>query len=356
MTWKQLLTTTSRFMHRQMLWLLIASYVLAGLSPAGGAKLRSITISGLTLFGGTAHITLPMLFLALLLFNAGLGIQLAMPWKSLGRLLVIGLVGSLVVPFGFITCLRLTAGGWHNPDELQNLLVGLALVAAMPIAGSSTAWSQNAEGDMALSVGLVLASTLLAPVTTPLVLHCVGFLTTGEFAKDLHTLARGGIGAFLTLFVLLPSLLGIAYRAVFGEIRIAAVKHCLRLVNVYSLLLLNYSNASVSLPIAFNQPDPDFLALILFVVVGLCICCFAAGWMISQLFASERPQLVAMTFGLGMANNGTGLVVASVALADHPMVMLPLIFYNLVQHLVAGGVDRLVCRPSLEPVTDPFRM
>jgi hypothetical protein len=32
------------------------------------------------------------------------------------------------------------------------------------------------------------------------------------------------------------------------------------------------------------------------------------------------------------------------ALADHPRVMLPIIFYNLVQHLIAGFVDRFVCR------------
>ena len=49
-------------------------------------------------------------------------------------------------------------------------------------------------------------------------------------------------------------------------------------------------------------------------------------------------------FGLGMNNNGTGLVLASMALADHPRVMLPIIFYNLVQHLVAGVVDQLFCR------------
>jgi BASS family bile acid:Na+ symporter len=43
-------------------------------------------------------------------------------------------------------------------------------------------------------------------------------------------------------------------------------------------------------------------------------------------------------FGLGMNNNGTGLVLASVALADHPRVLLPIIVYNLVQHLLAGAV------------------
>ncbi len=49
-------------------------------------------------------------------------------------------------------------------------------------------------------------------------------------------------------------------------------------------------------------------------------------------------------FGLGMNNNGTGLVLVSVALADHPDVMLPIIFYNLAQHLVASAVDLALFR------------
>ena len=62
-------------------------------------------------------------------------------------------------------------------------------------------------------------------------------------------------------------------------------------------------------------------------------------------------------FGLGMNNNGTGLVLASMALADHPRVMLPIIFYNLVQHLVAGVVDRLIGRTPApgSPVPGPAR-
>ena len=51
-------------------------------------------------------------------------------------------------------------------------------------------------------------------------------------------------------------------------------------------------------------------------------------------------------FGLGMNNNGTGLVLASMALADHPRVLLPIIFYNLVQHLVAGCVDFAMFRKA----------
>ena len=49
-------------------------------------------------------------------------------------------------------------------------------------------------------------------------------------------------------------------------------------------------------------------------------------------------------FGLGMNNNGTGLVLASAAMASQPLVMLPIILYNLVQHLIAGLVDMLLRR------------
>jgi bile acid:Na+ symporter, BASS family len=344
----KLVAALSNFAHRQMLWLLVASYLLAGLVPGFGLTLRTVSMTRAPLFGGSAQITLPMLLLALLLFNAALGIELAISWKRLARLLIVGLIGSLAVPLGFIICLRISAAGWHNPDELENLLAGLALVAAMPIAGSSTAWSQNAEGDMSLSVGLVLTSTLLAPLTTPVVLHCVALLTVGDYAEDLHTLASGGIGIFLTVFVLCPSLLGMACRALFGEVKEASHRHGLRLINVCSLLVLNYSNAATSLPLAFNEPDPDFLALIFGVVVSLCIVCFLAGWAIPSMFESKRSERVAMTFGLGMANNGTGIVVASAALANHPLLMLPLIMYNLVQHVVAAAVGRLVSSATFQ--------
>ena len=46
------------------------------------------------------------------------------------------------------------------------------------------------------------------------------------------------------------------------------------------------------------------------------------------------------TDGRRMNNTGGGLVVASVALADHPQAMLPIIFYNLAQNLVASVVYR----------------
>jgi BASS family bile acid:Na+ symporter len=92
------------------------------------------------------------------------------------------------------------------------------------------------------------------------------------------------------------------------------------------------------------DPDWDFLAVILAVVVCLCVLAFVSGWLIARVLRADGGVGIALMFGLGMNNNGTGLVLASMALADHPRVLLPIIFYNLVQHVVAGGVDFVLSR------------
>jgi bile acid:Na+ symporter, BASS family len=146
-----------------------------------------------------------------------------------------------------------------------------------------------------------------------------------------------------------PSLVGILGRGVIGGLKIDRAKPHLKLANSANLLLLNYSNGSVSLPGVLVDPDWDFLAVTLGFALGLCVLAFASGWWLARLFRAEPDQRISLMFGLGMNNNGTGLVLASLALAHLPQVMLPILFYNLVQHLVAGGTSFLLCRSSSDP-------
>jgi BASS family bile acid:Na+ symporter len=337
----------AHFVHQNFLWFLLGSYAVATFFPALGLWLRDVSLGEISLGGGNStRISLSMLMLSFLLLNAGLGVEPSQ-LKNLFQkplTLVSGLTANLLIPIAFIFCVTQAMRLWHNPDEVQNILVGLALVASMPIAGSSTAWSQNANGNMALSLGLVLFSTLLSPLTTPIALHSVGLMTTGDYSEDLHELASGGTNAFLAVSVILPSIAGILLHLLIGKTRILAVKPYLKLANFLVLFLLIYSNASISLPQAVRQPDYDFLAVMLIIAVGLCSAAFSAGWFIARLLRVGHGEQASLMFGLGMNNNGTGLVLASMALADHPRAMLPIIFYNLVQHLVAGGVDRVMLR------------
>lgn len=330
----------SHVVHARFIWLLLGSYVVAAFFPAAGLLARSFQWGG---------VSLPMVLLGLLLFNAGMGVDLA----SLSKLrsdplsLIFGLLANLLIPLAYIAVVMLTLRFWHNPDEVQNILVGLALVASMPIAGSSTAWSQNANGNVALSLGLVLCSTFLSPLTTPVALHAVGLMTTGDYSEDLHELAGFQTGWFLLMSVIIPSALGIVCRRVIGEEKVTASKANLKLANSVVLLFLNYSNAAVSLPQAIATPDWDFLAVILGITLLLCAVAFSAGWVIAWVRKSDASDKIALMFGLGMNNNGTGLVLASMALADHPQVLLPIIFYNLVQHLVAGVVNQQVVHQQM---------
>jgi bile acid:Na+ symporter, BASS family len=343
-----LLDKLSHFVHQRLLWLMIGSYAVAAFAPSFGLWMRDVAVGELSVCGSNTRMSLSMLMLAALLLNAGLGVtfeKVRQMFRS-PTLLGAGLLANLLMPIAFILVITRVMAGWHNADEVQNILVGLALVASMPIAGSSTAWAQNADGELTLSLGMVLLSTLLSPMTTPIALHSVGLMATGDYSEDLHELAAGGTGMFLAICVLAPSLIGICVRQVVGDARYAAARPRLKLINSVILLVLNYSNASVSLPQAVANPDPDFLAVTLGIVVALCVLAFAAGWMVSWFLGATPAQRISLMFGLGMNNNGTGLVLASMALADHPRVMLPIIFYNLVQHLIAGIVDRMTCRTS----------
>ncbi len=203
-------------LHKFFIWILLSSYVAAAFFPALGLSIRSMDLGYIQLGGTKIAFTLPPAMLAFLLFNAGVGTK-TNEVKSLAghpRLLIVGVLGNLLAPLAFIAAVSVTMRLWHNPREVQQILTGLALIAAMPIAGASTAWAQNANANLALSLGLILLTTLLSPVFTPIVLHSVGFQTTGDYSSDLHELASNGAGGFLGAWVILPSLLGLSARRV----------------------------------------------------------------------------------------------------------------------------------------------
>ncbi|NWF71425.1 MAG: bile acid:sodium symporter [Nitrospirae bacterium] len=336
----------SQFIHHHLLWFLISAYVIAAVLPAAGLWIRNITLGDVSLFGTQLHVSLLLLLLATLMFNAGLGVKTS-HLQSLvhkGRMLFAGLTANLVIPMTYIFLVTLVMRLWYEPDEAQHILVGLALVAAMPIAGASTAWAQNSNGNLALSLGLVLASTVLSPVITPMALQVFGEMASEEYEVVLQDLAAYGSAGFLGLWIVLPSVLGLCVRFAVPEAQLSAIMPIIKLINAIVLLLLNYSNASVSLPQAVADRDFDFLAVTLAITTGLCFTAFASGYGLSRLFKVDESDRVSLMYGLGMNNNGTGLVLASLALASYPRVMVPIIFYNLVQHLVAGSVHEVTGR------------
>src|SRR5262249_16267008 len=151
------------------------------------------------------------LLLASLLFLAGISAPIGDIGDILRRpaALCVGLFANLLVPLVFLAFLSVILKCWHSSDEAQNLLVGFAVVAAMPIAGSSTSWAHAANGCVALSLGLVILSTLMSPLTTPLVLKTVMGLAANGYADVLRQMSGRQTGHVLTACVVFPSIAGI---------------------------------------------------------------------------------------------------------------------------------------------------
>jgi BASS family bile acid:Na+ symporter len=349
------ISAVSHFVHRHLLKFIILSYGLAAAFPGPGLWLKETNLLDLAGVSGQFALTPSKLLLWLLLFNAGLRVRGGRIGQLVRRpeVMLAGLAANLVVPLAFLALMIPVLQAWHSPDEAAIVLVGLALVSSMPIAGSSTGWAQAADGDMTLSLGLLVGSTLLSPLTTPASLHALGMLAPGHYGEQLHELAGRGTGTFLVAWVLIPSALGIVARATLSEGRFESVERRLKIVAPASLLVLCFANASSCLPQALGNPDWDFLGIIMVFVVGLCTLTFGAGHVIGRLAGADRSQRVALVFGLGMNNNGTGLVLASMAMGSQPLVMLPIIVYNLVQHLIAGAVRSLLRRADLRPTAPP---
>src|SRR4051812_32775319 len=63
------------FIDRHFLWLLLGSYLLAAGAPAPGLWLKDVTLGKIGLLGQTTKVTLSMVLLGTLLFDAGLGVR-----------------------------------------------------------------------------------------------------------------------------------------------------------------------------------------------------------------------------------------------------------------------------------------
>lgn len=204
----------ARAIHAKLVWILVGTYALAGIAPGPGLAIRRLSAGTFAIGRSRFELGAPTLLLVLLLFDASLGSTRANWRKLAGRahVALVGLFANSAFPLVLTLTLALILTRWHSADEAQSLIVGLAFVAAMPIAGSSTAWSQNAEGNLTLSLALILGSTLLSQLLTPLLSRIVALATTGDYAEDLRELTGASTELFLAVAVEVPAIAGIGLR------------------------------------------------------------------------------------------------------------------------------------------------
>ncbi|GAB3095637.1 bile acid:sodium symporter family protein [Aestuariicella hydrocarbonica] len=138
------------------------------------------------------------LFLAMLGMGATLRLQDFTTVLKTPKAVTLGCLTQLVavplVTFGLIVSLGLTGG----------VLVGIALIAAIPGGSVSNIFTYLAKGSVPLSISVTAFTTVACLITTPLIL---GFLISAYMPPDFTMPARQ-IATEITLCLLIPLILG----------------------------------------------------------------------------------------------------------------------------------------------------
>src|SRR5690606_8464454 len=159
---------------------------------------------------GDIWISAPLVLLALLLFSAAICTRFESVLMVLRQpaLILLGLLGVWLGPMLLVLAIGLV----FREFVASGVMVGLVLVAAMPVANSSVGWAHNSRGNLALALALVVFSIILSPLVTPYVLQLLGFSLSPAEQVYCDLLVRKFSGKFFIVWVILPTMLGFVCR------------------------------------------------------------------------------------------------------------------------------------------------
>lgn len=327
------------FLKRNCFWLLVACYALAAIVPEPGRQLRLWRWTTTSL--PATAITLPLVLLAVLLFCAAVQTDFAQirairsrPWS-----LVLGTIAVWIAPAALVILAAWLLPLMVDAQSNAELLVGLALVASMPVANSSVGWTQLVRGNLALSLSLVLVTIFLSPWMTPALLGSLRFTLSAADRSDFATLIDSFSGAFFIIWVVLPTAAGLACRHSLGSERVAALSNILTVASVGSLLVLNYVNAALAFPEVLEQSQLSTLVATIVLALAVSAVGLAAGWFLARMLREDAATRAALMFGLGMKHTGLALILAGAVLSEQRLAILMVVLATLAQHLLAGLVE-----------------
>lgn len=178
----------------------------------------------------------------------------------------------------------------------NQLTVGMVLVGCCAGGTASNVICYLAKGELALSISMTLASTLIGVVLTPL-------LATFYLSESVSVDILGMLQTMLQI-VLLPLIVGCALNH-FAPAKVAAIEFLLPTVAIILILMI------ISIIVALNANRlidigvVTMLAVVLHNLGGLM-----GGFYISRLFGFDLRRSQTIAIEVGMQNSGLGVALA----------------------------------------------
>ncbi|KGP70782.1 bile acid:sodium symporter family protein [Pontibacillus yanchengensis] len=213
----------------------------------------------------------------------------------------------------------------------NEVAAGVILVGCCPGGTSSNVMTYLSKGDTALSVAITAVSTLLAPLVTPVLVLL--------FASEWMPVSAGSLFFSIVKIVLIPILLGLLVKWLFGSKAEAGVK-ALPLVSVIAIV------AIVTAVVGVNQEKiAETGALIFAIVVLHNVLGYGVGYGLGKLFGLEAPKQRAVSIEVGMQNSGLGATLATAHFS--PLAAVPSAIFS-VWHNISGPIIATIFRKQKE--------
>lgn len=181
--------------------------------------------------------------------------------------------------------------------QLSNqLTVGMVLVGCCAGGTASNVICYLAKGELALSISMTLASTLIGVILTPAL---AAFYLSESVAVDI-------LGMLQTMLqiVLLPLIAGCALNH-FATAKVAAIEFLLPTVAIILILMI------ISIIVALNADRLTDIGLVTMLAVVLHnIGGLMGGFYISRLFGFDLRRSQTIAIEVGMQNSGLGVALA----------------------------------------------
>ena len=190
-----------------------------------------------------------------------------------------------------------------------DLALGVILVGCCPGGTASNVITYVAKGDVPLSVGMTIVSTLLAPLCTPVLVY---FLAGSWVEVSLVTMMISVVKV-----VLIPVLAGILIYRIFPK-QVDAVREMLPLVSVIAIVMI------ISGIVGSNAEKIMTCGLLVMVVVAIHNTIgLALGTVAAKLMKLEEKKVTAIGIEVGMQNSGLAISLATANFAANPLATLP---------------------------------
>lgn len=301
--------------------LLVTVYALAAVAPA--------PLSMTQLPGG---VTVSQLILAGLLFVAGLRMSIRTNRANLASGIGLAAAGVFARLTGLVAAVAVARAVREGGCSMavSDAFTGLSLVAAMPSANTSTAWTRRGGGDLALCVVIVVFTTLASPAVVPSALKLAGVVDTAHPAK------LPGVAVGVIAWVVIPMALGMAVGRLPWRKHVLMPEPTRPLLSLGALILLNYLNASRALPDLLARGTGGEILLSAIGGLSLVTILNGCGATAGLLAGGSRASRTAMIHAVGMSNTALASTLAVEFFPNRPQMLYPAIACTLFQHAVAA--------------------